>query len=188
MILGAALLACAIGVAPTTMDAITGVESHWNPLALHVNGWTGAQPQAHDAAEAVVLARGFIARGYSVDIGVAQVNSRNLPRLGYTVEQIIVPCTNLAAGARILQGYYAQAVQQFGEGQRALMSALSGYNTGSLWRGFANGYVAKYYINAPLDVSVNHREFAVAAPLPTVKKREITMVAYDRPGYSLEIR
>lgn len=183
MLLGTTLLACAIGVAPSTMDAIVGVESGGNPWALHVNRWTGPQPRAGSAAEAVIAAREFMARGYSVDIGIAQINSRNLDTLGYSVEQIIVPCTNVKVGARILSGFYGQAVAVWGEGQRALMSALSGYNTGSLWKGFSNGYVAKYYINSPLP-AVNKREFAAAAVKPQVYR----VVAYDRPGYALQVR
>jgi type IV secretion system protein VirB1 len=36
-------------------------------------------------------------------------------------------------------------VQTLGEGQAALQAALSAYNTGDFARGFANGYVARYY-------------------------------------------
>jgi type IV secretion system protein VirB1 len=49
------------------------------------------------------------------------------------------------AGAAILTANYAEAVRSRGEGQGALQAALSAYNTGSFYRGFANGYVAKYY-------------------------------------------
>jgi type IV secretion system protein VirB1 len=75
-----------------------------------------------------------------------QVNNRNLPALGYTVEQVLDdPCTNIRAGAAVLTADYAAAVRTHGEGQLALQAALSAYNTGDFYRGFANGYVARYY-------------------------------------------
>jgi type IV secretion system protein VirB1 len=140
-----ALLACAINVSPVTLKAIVDVESAGNPLALNVNRISGPQPQAASVAEAVSDAESYIAQGYSVDIGLMQVNSRNLAALGFTIQQMLDPCTNVQGGARILTAYYAQAVSMFGEGQDALRAALSAYNTGSFYRGFKNGYVARYY-------------------------------------------
>ena len=74
-----------------------------------------------------------------------QVNSRNLAALGVTIEQVLDPCTNIRIGATILTAEYAEAVHSRGEGQPALKAALSAYNTGDFYRGFANGYVARYY-------------------------------------------
>ena len=113
-------------------------------IALNVNRLRGPQPHAASVAEAVRIAEGYIARGFSVDVGLMQVNSRNLPALGYTVEQALDPCTNIAAGGRILTANYAEAVRRLGEGQPALLAALSAYNTGDYSAGFRNGYVAKY--------------------------------------------
>lgn len=141
----AALLACALNVSPVTLEAIVRVESGGNPLALNVNRLAGAQPRPVSVADAVRLAQSYIARGHSVDLGLAQINSRNLPRLGLTIEQVFDPCTNIAASGRILTANYADAVRRWGEGQTALQAALSAYNTGSFSAGFRNGYVAKYY-------------------------------------------
>lgn len=143
--ISAALLACAMNVSPVTLEAIVRVESGGNPVALNVNRLSGPQPRASSAAEAARLARGYIEQGYSVDLGLAQINSRNLPRLGLTVEQVLDPCTNIAAGGRILTANYADAVRRWGEGQDALRATLSAYNTGNFSAGFRNGYVAKYY-------------------------------------------
>ena len=143
--IAAALLACAANVSPVTLEAVMRVESGGNPLTLNVNRLAGPQPHPSSAAEAAQVARGYIARGFSVDIGVMQVNSRNLAALGYTIEQVLDPCTSIAAGGKILTADYAEAVQRLGVGQPALKAALSAYNTGTFWRGFANGYVARYY-------------------------------------------
>lgn len=140
----AALLACALNVSPVTLEAVARVESGGNSLALNVNRLQGPQPRPVGIAAAVRIAEGYIARGFSVDLGLMQVNSRNLPALGYTVEQVLDPCTNVAAGGRILTANYADAARRMGEGQPALQAALSAYNTGSFSAGFRNGYVAKY--------------------------------------------
>ena len=77
-----ALLACAPNVAPVTVQAIAQVESGDNPLAVNVNGIGAQPPPAANAQEAVHVAERYIASGYSVDIGLMQVNSRNLAALG----------------------------------------------------------------------------------------------------------
>jgi type IV secretion system protein VirB1 len=137
------ILACAPGVAPQTIQAIVEVESRGNPLAIHVNGGRLPRP-ALDALDAAKLARAAIAAGHSVDLGLMQVNSANLPRLGYTAEQMFDPCTNIAAGAAVLTADYQRAAGRHGPGQTALRAALSAYNTGSLSRGIENGYVSRY--------------------------------------------
>jgi type IV secretion system protein VirB1 len=143
--IAAALLACAANVAPVTLAAVIRVESAGNPLALHVNGLVGPQPNPATLADAAELARRAIRLGYSVDLGLMQVNSRNLAALGYSIRQILDPCTNVRGGASILTADYAEAVRSRGEGQAALQAALSAYNTGDFKRGFGNGYVAKYF-------------------------------------------
>ena len=140
-----ALLACAPNVASVTLQAIVEVESAGNPLALNINGIRVQPPPARDAKDAARVAMSYIARGYSVDIGLMQVNSHNLAALGTTVEQVLDPCTNIRAAAAILTADYADAARTRGDGQSALQAALSAYNTGDFYRGFVNGYVARYY-------------------------------------------
>lgn len=132
---------CAPSVHPKTMAAIVMAESSGDPLAINVNGTRSPRP-ATSRATAIQTAHSYIAAGYSVDLGLGQVNSRNLKRLGLTVEQMFEPCANLAASARILSANY-RAAGQAGGGQRALRVAFSMYNTGHPARGFGNGYVAR---------------------------------------------
>jgi type IV secretion system protein VirB1 len=143
--IAAALLACAANVAPVTLAAVIRVESTGNPLALHVNGLVGPQPHPTTVVDAVNLAERAIRLGYTVDLGLMQVNSRNLAALGYSIRQILDPCTNIRGGASILTADYAGATRSRGEGQAALAAALSAYNTGDFDRGFSNGYVGKYF-------------------------------------------
>lgn len=146
----AVLLACALNVSPVTLDAVARVESGGNSLALNVNRLQGPQPHPANVADAVRIAEGYVARGFSVDLGLMQVNSRNLPALGYTVEQVLDPCTNVAAGGRILTANYTDAVRRMGEGQPALQAALSAYNTGSLSR-VKTGKRGKWGVEATLS-------------------------------------
>lgn len=148
MSLSAALAACALFVAPQTLAAVISVESGGNPLAINVNHAKNP-PSPRDAAEAERVAKSYIARGYSVDLGLMQVNSRNLRALGVTVADMFDPCRNVQAGATVLSGDYATAIRSGIHGeQNALRVALSYYNTGSPERGFENGYVARYYLDA----------------------------------------
>jgi type IV secretion system protein VirB1 len=115
---------CAPSVAPETLAAVARAESGFDTLAINVNGPDGGRIRSASAAEAVTRARALIATGRSVDLGLMQVNSRNLGWLGLSVEDAFDPCRSVAAGACVL-------------------TAFSGYNTGSPSRGFANGYVAR---------------------------------------------
>lgn len=157
---------CAPQVAPVTMAAIMRVESAGNPWALNVNGRRPLTRQPGSRDEAVRWARTFVAAGYSVDMGLMQVNSGNLPRLNMTVEQVFEPCNNLAAGARILAAFYGGAARQWGEGQQALQAALSAYNTGNHQGGFRNGYVGKVVATAYRPLPNQNLAFASAARTP----------------------
>lgn len=134
--LDALILQCAPDVAHSTMAAIVRVESGGHPWAIGDNTAKKAvKPTPANYEEAVVVAKQLIGAGHSIDIGLAQINSKNLPKLGLTVEQVLEPCTNLYAGSKILKGFYEQAVAKYGPGTPALFHALSGYNTGSLYAG-----------------------------------------------------
>jgi type IV secretion system protein VirB1 len=133
---------CAPGVSPQTLAAIAHAESRFDPLAIGVNrGRAVRQPRTRQ--EAVRTARDLIAGGSSIDLGIAQINSGNLGRLGLSVEEAFDPCRNLAAAATVLRAGYHPASPSAQDRQRALRVALSRYNTGHPERGFRNGYVAR---------------------------------------------
>jgi len=139
--------ACAPNVHVDTVAAIIQVESAGDPLALNSNrsDGTAQRIRADELTEAVRLAMLEIKNGASVDVGLMQVNSRNLDRLGASLAQAFDPCTNIKLGAYILSETYERASASAESDQHALQKALSAYNTGSFTRGYANGYVAKYY-------------------------------------------
>lgn len=146
---------CAPGVGMVTMSSIIKVESHGHAFALADAGpvnlpWSVRKNLVRSffpgsVAEAAQLARDLIARGHTVSLGLAQVNDRNLARMGLTIEQVLDPCTNVATGARILTDFYGRAVQVYGPGERALRAAISAYNSGDFERGESNGYVGLVY-------------------------------------------
>jgi type IV secretion system protein VirB1 len=94
-------------------------------------------------SEAVAEAGRLVAAGRDIDLGLGQINVRNLRALGMSVEDAFDPCRNLQAAGRVLADGYWRGVTRAGPGQPALRIALSLYNTGHLRRGFANGYVAR---------------------------------------------
>lgn len=100
--------------------------------------------------------------GYSVDLGLGQINSRNMRWLGLTWDTVFDPCTNIAALGAVLTSNYRSA-KSGRDPQTALRVALSMYNTGSQTRGFRNGYVAKVVGNAGIADAIP--AFATAAAL-----------------------
>lgn len=179
MILDPSLAACAPYVAPETLASVIAVESRGRPLAINVNRGPRLAP-AQSSAEASAVAREWIARGYSVDLGLMQVNSRNLARLGYTVEQMFEPCTNVAAGATILASNYIEAAKRKGPGQQALLDALSAYNTGSFSRGYSNGYISRYFdltgsiirIRPSVGAAISHAPNPYTAELSVYSRKD----------------
>lgn len=134
---------CAPLTAPATVASIVQVESGRFPLAIGVNGAPRLAVKARSPQDAAAKARALIAAGRSVDLGLAQINSRNLARLGLSIEAVFEPCRNLAAAQTILQEGYARGRSRGEPEQAALRTALSVYNTGHPTRGLANGYVDK---------------------------------------------
>lgn len=144
---------CSPSVAPSTIAAIVHTESGGRQFALNVNKLGRQPPRPTNAADAARVAQFYIARGHSVDLGLGQINSRNMKRLGLTWDNVFDPCTNIAAAGAVISGNY-QSVRAGLHPQAALRIALSMYNTGSQSRGFSNGYVGKVVGNAGVSDGV----------------------------------
>lgn len=141
--LAALMLSCQL-----TMNAGMGnllghvvtAESAANPFAIGTVPALERQPATLE--EAVATARALAAAGRRYDAGLAQISSANFTWLELTLEQAFDPCTNLAAGARVLAHCYERA-RATHDGQAAVTAALSCYNTGNFEAGVANGYVQR---------------------------------------------
>jgi type IV secretion system protein VirB1 len=139
---------CIPGFPLNTVHAIARVESAFYPLALSVNypDHAGVQlaRQPANLREALAWTQWLHARGYTVSIGLMQVNSEHLKTLRLTAEQAFDPCLNLQAVWLIFSSHYERAAKTFGSSSPAAFhAALSGYNSGSLTAGYTNGYVEK---------------------------------------------
>jgi type IV secretion system protein VirB1 len=153
---------CAPGIALEAIVPQVHVESHFNELAIGVNN--GPKVQARSFAEAVTLATRYIQAGYSVDLGLAQFNSKNLRRLGLTIEQTFDPCTLLRAASAVLAENYSQ-VSPNRSGVDAINATWSLYNSGSRTRGIRNGYVGKVW-KAAADLVPQMRAILGTGQLP----------------------
>ena len=147
--------ACAPDVPLVTLRAIARAESAFHPYALSLDyprrtarehgltdGGIFLARQPRNLAEARAWTHWLLQRGRSVSIGLMQISTQHAAELGLTADQLFDPCTNIRAGAQILQTKYQHSAALHGEGQEALQEALSLYNSGSSAVGFENGYVS----------------------------------------------
>jgi len=148
--------ACAPNVAIETMAAIVQQESNFNQFSIGVNGDYILRRQPQSKEEALETVTWLIKEKQSnLDIGIAQINTKNLKKYGVSIEEAFDPCTNIKVGADILTDNYQRALKTGMKGQGALQAAISEYNTGSAVNGFKNGYVQKIIDNVkPLVVAV----------------------------------
>lgn len=171
-------VACAPAVAPPTMAAVVRAESAFNPLAIAIVGGRPLARQPRSPGEAEEIARGLLAAGRRLDLGLAQVDSANLAPLGLSLADAFDPCRNLRAAATVLGYCYARARRHIAQVQPALQAALSCYNTNSLKNGFANGYVQRVAAgsaqfvpaidpNYPVPAARNRRSGIVLEPART---------------------
>jgi len=132
---------CGPTVATLTLAAVAETESRFESMAAFDNtnrrSWI-----FRTQSEAVSTVEHLIATGHSVDLGLMQINSANLYRLGMTLREAFDPCKSISAAAALLSNNYLRA-QGSSTQQSALRDALSAYNTGSRRRGYRNGYVRK---------------------------------------------
>jgi type IV secretion system protein VirB1 len=133
---------CAPEIATEAVVPLVLTESSGDDLSININ--KGPRVRAASIADGVALVRRYMAAGYTVDVGLAQVNSANFARLGVTVEQAFDPCTNLRLASSMLRAGYGLAIQHY-TGLDAISATYSLYNTGTLTRGFHNGYVGRVW-------------------------------------------
>lgn len=156
------------------LNALIKTESGGDPFVVHNNN-NRVTVRSRTSDEAIANAEDLIRQGYSVDMGLGQINSRNLPKLGLSVRQIFDPCTNIKAASTIYSWGLRMAVDKYGEGQQATFAALSVYNTGSLSAGFSNGYVGKVASKLGIQAHINY------ASISTQPKASILPSPYGAP-------
>ena len=182
---------CAPGIALEALVPQVLVESHFSELAIGINN--GPIVRARSVPDAIDISTRYIRAGYSVDLGLAQINSHNLRRLGLTVEQAFDPCTSLRAAEVVLTENY-NAVSDGRTQTDAIEATWSLYNSGSPSRGMRNGYVRKVWTAAAtlvpqMQAMLNGDQalvFAAAdapAPAPMVAPSGSSTVPAPRPRW-----
>ena len=174
---------CAPTVHPETMAAVISAESRGHQFAADAGPvhlpWSQRKSMVRShypttMEEAVATAQNLISRGHTVSLGVAQVNDRNLSRMGVSVKDMFDPCTNVSVGGKILTDFYERAVKKFGAGPGTLQAALSAYNSGDWTRGARDGYVNLIYnqVGRPLTLRAQRvvpklSGTSASTPIPT---------------------
>ncbi|WP_455476950.1 lytic transglycosylase domain-containing protein [Bartonella sp. B41] len=134
---------CAPEIHPTTLSAIVMQESRGNVHAIGINGKKKLSRQPSTRKEAIAIAEQLKRNGYNFDVGLGQINVKNLAWLGMSLSDLFDPCKNLKAMQIVLTHCYERATSKYSPEQKALRAALSCYNTGNFERGFTNAYVQK---------------------------------------------
>lgn len=133
---------CSPGIAPEAIVSIASVESSFDTLAINVNHL--GRFRARTPEEAAAIATRWISAGYSVDLGIAQINSANLVWTGLSVTTAFDACSNLAAAEKVLTANYDRASRDY-QGLEAISRTFSLYNSGSTTVGFRNNYVNRVW-------------------------------------------
>jgi type IV secretion system protein VirB1 len=172
--LDAIMRRCAPDVHPKTLAAIVRTESNAKAYVISDDGPIGlpwsqrkSMIRSFDPAtkdDAVNLVDQLNAQNHMVGIGLTQINSRHLKRMGASVQAALDPCINLRLGAKILVEFYLDAKKRITDPDKALLAAISAYNTGSFENGFGNGYVQKV-VNASQHIVPEIRYGRAAAPV-----------------------
>lgn len=145
--------------AATTLASVATVESKLNPWAIHDNtSGLSYAPDSRNDAERIATDL-IVAKRHSVDVGLMQINSDNLPSVGLSIPDAFDACHSIVAGSSILRAGYRQA----------LKAAISRYNTGSPVRGFANGYVGRVEAAAANLPAIQVATLAEPVPPPSVE-------------------
>ena len=139
---------CAPEIAPVTMKAIIRTESKGNRLAIGLNHNRHLRYQARNIKQATAWVNYLEEHNYNFDIGLAQINIKNVHKYGYRAKDMLEPCKNLQVAALILQHGYTLALNTSSNKQEALYKAISAYNCGNYQTGFNNGYVLRVVHNA----------------------------------------
>jgi type IV secretion system protein VirB1 len=175
MIPTAIIQKCAVDVAPSTMTALVRAESGLWPWSID-DDTTGKSYHLPTENAAIAMARTLRAQGHSFDLGLAQVNTSNVPA-GWSFRQAFSPCANVRVGSHILWADYQHAAASWGPGLTALEHSLEAYNSGQNYGDLryvaAVEHAAGYAVPAigPIALKARPAMPGEAAP-PTVQSME----------------
>lgn len=158
---------CAPLVTPSTMLALVKTESNGNHLAIGLNGTYKLKYQANNLTEASLWVNYLESHGYNFDVGLGQINIKNIKKYGYKPVDMLDPCKNLTVASDILYRNYHIALHKAENKSQALLHAISAYNSGNYNTGFSNGYVLRVLGNAGVNKlklrsnEINHKRSVI---------------------------
>ncbi|WP_299239911.1 lytic transglycosylase domain-containing protein [Sulfurihydrogenibium sp.] len=85
--------------------AIAKIESGFRPWVININqnGRSVKVINPKSVEEAAIYLQYLHDNGYNYDVGVGQINVRNIKRLGLRPQQLLDPCNNIMVSAYILK-------------------------------------------------------------------------------------
>ncbi len=126
---------CAPSVHPSTLKALVGNESTFNPYAIGVVG-THLARQPQSLGEAIATAQQLERQGKRFSMGLGQLLVTNMRAKGLDYPAVFEPCRNLQAISEHLAADYKKALATSSSEQEALRKAFSMYYSGNELRGF----------------------------------------------------
>ncbi|GAA5107321.1 lytic transglycosylase domain-containing protein [Bartonella jaculi] len=144
MILAAAY---AHAIRPTTLSAVVMPESCSHIYAIGFKDNYKLSHQPFMLKEDVATTKQLKQNGHNFDMGLGQINARNLEWFSMSLSNLFYPCKNLKAMQTALvccyEHCYEHAVSKNSSEQTTLQTALSYYDTADFKNGSANAYEQK---------------------------------------------
>ncbi|EJF79806.1 type IV secretion system lytic transglycosylase VirB1 [Candidatus Bartonella washoeensis] len=135
--------ACAPAIHSTTLSAVVMQKSRGHIYAIGLQNDQKLSYQPSTFKEAIAIAEQLKKNGHNFDMGLGQINVKNLEWLGMSLSDLFDPCKNLKAVQIVLMHCYERAVSKYNSEQAALQAALSCYDTGNFKSSSTNTYVQK---------------------------------------------
>jgi len=142
---------CASDVHPLTVASVIQVESAGDqyaiaPVILKEDRKRLPKVKSKTADsldEAVDKAESLLDKGYSVSLGLMQINSMHYSRFNVSVEEVFDPCINIMLGAKILSENYIESQKVYDTEAERVHAMLSAYYSGSFKSRVGSDYVDK---------------------------------------------
>ncbi|OCH65467.1 hypothetical protein A6E00_13440 [Vibrio diabolicus] len=128
---------CQSQVDASILKRLIDNESSRNPYAIAVVG-ANAINQPNTLEDAIQIATDLDKDGFNYSLGLMQINKKNFPAYGLTIEKAFDACTNIEVGADIYAKCYQRAKQQspYKPHPQLLDDAASCYYSGNFSRGY----------------------------------------------------
>ncbi|MGF7157149.1 lytic transglycosylase domain-containing protein [Bartonella heixiaziensis] len=189
MILAAA---CAPAIHPMMLSAVVMQESRGSIYAVGLNDDHKLSHQSSTLKEVIAITKKLKQDGHNFDMGLGQINAKNLKWFSMSLSNLFDPCKNFKAAQAALTYCYERAILACSSEQTALQAALSYYNTVSFKSGSinlsTNAYVQKVasYVGEKIPVRLSQKpqksiELHTAEPEQAIKTEPLSSTSEELP-------